>query len=153
MLQHHAEARSTDDCKISVIRSPKCHPEIAGEGIEYDWAGAKSYYRRSCLSKKKEWKSLKSLVVESLKSVGFGQRVSFSAKAREYMLAYDVLAAWEELPEEWRGGNEELPPGSASLLDGIVNKRRKSHRSVGKQEAWVKRIMNAMKERDVIVVS
>ena len=25
--------------------SPKCHPEIAGLGIEYDWAVAKYFFR------------------------------------------------------------------------------------------------------------
>ena len=26
---------------VSVDRTPKCHPEMAGEGIEYAWAGSK----------------------------------------------------------------------------------------------------------------
>ena len=27
--------------------SPKCHPELAGHGIEYCWGGAKMYFRRN----------------------------------------------------------------------------------------------------------
>mmetsp|Transcript_33711 Transcript_33711/g.81741 ORF Transcript_33711/g.81741 Transcript_33711/m.81741 type:complete len:122 (+) Transcript_33711:463-828(+) len=39
LLQFHAEARSRDHpdgCQVMFDRSPKCHPELAGEGIEYD---------------------------------------------------------------------------------------------------------------------
>lgn len=54
LLQYHAEARLIPNgSQIMLIRSPKCHPEIAGEGIEYDWAGAKSYYCRAKLCRKK----------------------------------------------------------------------------------------------------
>ena len=27
--------------------SPKCHPELAGHGIEYCWGGAKMFFRRN----------------------------------------------------------------------------------------------------------
>ncbi|CAJ1929498.1 unnamed protein product [Cylindrotheca closterium] len=91
LLQYHAEGRSTAGCQIMFIRSPKCHPEIAGEGIEYDWAGIKSYYPRSDLASKKTLEAFKALVKESMESVQFNHRVSFSARAREYMLAYDVF--------------------------------------------------------------
>ena len=29
-----------------LISSPKCHPELAGQGIEYHWGASKLYYRR-----------------------------------------------------------------------------------------------------------
>ena len=34
--------------EIKVDMSPKCHPEIAGLGIEYDWAVAKNLFRNEC---------------------------------------------------------------------------------------------------------
>ena len=45
LLQYHG-------AKLGVVveRSPKCHPEIAGEGIEYGWALSKMAYRRSPIS-------------------------------------------------------------------------------------------------------
>ena len=48
LLQYHAQ-------KLGVVldRSPKCHPEIAGEGIEYAWAFSKQEYRRSPITLKK----------------------------------------------------------------------------------------------------
>jgi len=151
LLQLHAEDRSTTDCQIIMIRSPKCHPEIAGEGIEYDWAGAISSYRRSKLSVKKGAANFRNSVRQSLESVKFKQRISFSGLAREYMLAYDVLALWEGLPKEIKG-EEPLPETSAQLLDLIVNERKKSPRGVGKDWKLVKKIMFAMKEREVIVI-
>ena len=46
LLQYHGALLN-----VIVDRTPKCHPEIAGEGIEYDWAAAKQYY---CLLRIKE---------------------------------------------------------------------------------------------------
>ena len=122
LLQTKAESRSTADCQIMLIRSPKCHPELAGEGIEYDWAGVKNHYRCSAPKKKKDAKGFRELVNKSLESIDFGQRISFSAKARQYMLAYDVMAAWEDktLSERLRDGQEKLPETSAQLLDDTV---------------------------------
>ncbi len=37
---------------VSIERSPKCHCEIVGEGIEYSWACAKNHYRQILLDKK-----------------------------------------------------------------------------------------------------
>ena len=38
---------------IQVDQSPKCHCEVAGEGIEYTWAFAKNHYRRILLEQKR----------------------------------------------------------------------------------------------------
>ena len=38
---------------VEVDCSTKCHPELAGEGIEYTWGQAKGVYRRARLSQKK----------------------------------------------------------------------------------------------------
>jgi len=110
------KTRSKNDCKIMMTRSPKCHPELAGEGIEHDWAGVKSHYRRARLSEKKGSDNFRNLVTESLESVGFNQRASFSGCAREHMLAYNILGCWEGLPNEIKG-EEPLPETSAQLLD------------------------------------
>jgi len=39
LLQYHGRLLG-----LIVGRTPKCHPEIAGEGIEYDWATTKLCY-------------------------------------------------------------------------------------------------------------
>jgi hypothetical protein len=70
LLQHHAESRSIDEGQqITLIRSPKCHPEVAGEGIEYDWAASKSWYRRLPLSKKNTKEKFRANVRASMAQV------------------------------------------------------------------------------------
>mmetsp|Transcript_29437 Transcript_29437/g.53921 ORF Transcript_29437/g.53921 Transcript_29437/m.53921 type:complete len:237 (-) Transcript_29437:190-900(-) len=41
LLQYHGKMLG-----VLVDRSPKCHPEVAGEGIEYSWGCGKGKYRR-----------------------------------------------------------------------------------------------------------
>jgi hypothetical protein len=48
LMQYHGRTLG-----VKVDRTPKCHPEMAGEGVEYSWAGAKGFYRRLPLSKKR----------------------------------------------------------------------------------------------------
>ncbi len=38
---------------VKVECTPKCHPKIAGEGIEYDWGCSKGVYRRLPISEKR----------------------------------------------------------------------------------------------------
>ena len=49
LLQLHAKKLG-----FSINRSPKCHPELTGEGIEYLWALAKMFYRRLAIEKKEQ---------------------------------------------------------------------------------------------------
>ena len=48
MLQHIGEKLG-----LVVDRSPKCTPEIAGEGVEYSWGCGKLYYRKQPMERKK----------------------------------------------------------------------------------------------------
>ena len=41
------------DMGVLVDRTPKCHCELAGEGIEYSWGCAKNLYRRQPLKMKR----------------------------------------------------------------------------------------------------
>ena len=78
---------------IVVDRTPKCTPEIAGEGIEYSWAMAKGWYRRQPFSKKKTKDGFHKLVKECVgPEILTVERVRmFSRRAREYMVAYYLL--------------------------------------------------------------
>ena len=38
---------------VMIDRIPKCHPEVAGEGIEYGWGTSKGWYRKQPLSQKR----------------------------------------------------------------------------------------------------
>ena len=44
---------------IVVDHTPKCHTELAGEGIEYSWVFANNYYRLLSLDKNKGKKNSK----------------------------------------------------------------------------------------------
>ena len=51
---------------VQVMKTPKCHPELAGKGIEYHWATAKFYYRRLPVKKKRNRDNFRNLVRQSL---------------------------------------------------------------------------------------
>ena len=84
LLQLHAQKLG-----VSINRSPKCHPELAGEGIEYLWALAKWYYRRSPILKKRSKTKFIKLVEEST-SPDLVLRACIK-KARSYMKLYKAL--------------------------------------------------------------
>jgi hypothetical protein len=42
-----------------VLLTPKCHAELAGEGVEYIWSGAKGEYRRLSFAEKRGEDNLK----------------------------------------------------------------------------------------------
>ena len=81
--------------KMGVIidRRPKCHAELAGEGIEYTWGFAKNYYRRQPLESKRKKETFRALVrscfsqdkctIETIRK--------FSKRARDYIVAYHLL--------------------------------------------------------------
>jgi hypothetical protein len=64
-------------CQLMLMRSLKCHPEFAGEGIEYDWGAAKQWYRQKLVEKRTKDKFQK-LVIQSLNQVTINPRMEFS---------------------------------------------------------------------------
>lgn len=57
LLQYHAKRIG-----VAVDHSPKAHPEVAGEGIEYGWGFSKIIYRRHPLEEKKKKEKFRQLV-------------------------------------------------------------------------------------------
>jgi hypothetical protein len=57
MLQHFAK-----NLGVTVLLTPKCHAELAGEGVEYVWAGAKGAYRNMSLKQEKRKDNFKASV-------------------------------------------------------------------------------------------
>jgi hypothetical protein len=51
---------------VTVDRTPKCHPEMAGEGIEYAWAGSKQAFRSTPLTLRGNKKGFHALVRQCL---------------------------------------------------------------------------------------
>ncbi len=51
---------------VTVDRTPKCHCELAGEGIEYAWGCSKNFYRSLHLNDKRGKEKFRSCVEKSL---------------------------------------------------------------------------------------
>ena len=123
LLQLRAE-----EMGMSIVRSPKCHPECAGEGIEYVWGVSKNSYRRQPLERKKGKDNFIKVVRESASRDLITKKVArgCSARSRAFMLAYRarhllLLDASEEIAEELRDN-----PICFDLLDKCV-KMFRSH--------------------------
>ena len=88
LLQLHGEKFG-----VMVDRTPKCHPEIAGEGIEYGWGLAKLKYRQSSITLKRGKELFRNLVRFCLDDevLSITRIRSHSKKAREYILLYKAL--------------------------------------------------------------
>ena len=78
---------------VRLLLTPKCHPEIAGRGIEYSWGYSKLRFRFTFNNGVA--KDIKENVQKSLaREVITTNRVrKFSRKAREYKLTYSLLAS------------------------------------------------------------
>jgi len=78
---------------VIVDRSPVCHAEFAGEGVEYAWGASKNYYRLQPLSEKRTKESWRDLVTKCLSPevLTIDKVRSFSRRARRHILAYYTL--------------------------------------------------------------
>ena len=76
---------------VLLILTPKCHPEIAGRGVEYGWGYSKLRFRRDFNDAVA--KNIKQNVLKSLdRSVLTTNRIrKFARKAREYKLTYALI--------------------------------------------------------------
>ena len=88
MMQHIAKVLG-----VKVLLTPKCHAELAGEGVEYVWACAKGAYRNMSLQQKRGKDFFKASVRHCLsKEVITTVRIrKFARRARQYMMAYHAI--------------------------------------------------------------
>ena len=76
---------------VLLILTPKCHPEIAGRGVEYAWGYSKLRFRQDfndAVAKNLKANVLKSLDREVL---DINRIRKFARKAREYKLTYSLM--------------------------------------------------------------
>jgi len=111
-----------EDLGCIIDRTPKCTPEIAGEGVEYDWAMAKMYYRKQPLSSKGSKTAFEKLVKECMgkKVLSLERTRKFSRRARQYMTCYYMLE---------KNGESTTP-----LDIKKFKKKRKSHTDILKED-------------------
>ena len=88
MLQHVGKGLG-----VTVMLTPKCHAELAGEGIEYLWGQAKGTYRSLSLNQKKGKDNFKTSLQFCLSNeVITRERVrKFGRRARQYLMAYHAI--------------------------------------------------------------
>ena len=98
-------------------KSPKCHPELAGDGVEYDWGKSKHGFRASNGGVAS---NLRANIKASFAGLTCARRFLFSRKARAYKRAYLALA----------NGEGELEASGAAPFAEIerLAKRCKTHR-------------------------
>lgn len=116
-LQHTVESRGH-----ILLLSPKCHPEVAGVGIEYSWGMSKSKFRRETndgVPKHLHANIVKSMCREKILTVGRVRR--FARRTRDFCRAYREIATIE-------GAGGVVPEGK----EGIENmrKKHKAHRNI-----------------------
>ena len=78
---------------ITVDRTPKCHCELAGEGIEYAWGCSKNFYRSLHLNDKRGKENFRSCVEKSLSPevLTIARIRKFARRARQYICAYYMI--------------------------------------------------------------
>jgi len=122
---------------VIVDRTPKCHCELAGEGIEYSWGCAKNYYRMLPIREKKSKELFKESVRKCLdqETVLTKERIrAFSRRARQYTMAYYALQLHQEnaqQQEQWFDYDNRPPHRdqlSAVKIESMF-KEFKTHRS------------------------
>ena len=152
LLQYHGRKLG-----VTVDRTSKCHPEMAGEGVEYNWACAKNVYRRLPLLEKKTKAKFRESVSKCLSTnvLTLERQRMFSRRAREYMVAYHSLdnqpksdPKSEKTKENTTKNNPHTnnnPLMSAYLIEKII-KQYKTHRSAADFDSgFVNKVVNEMK--------
>jgi len=120
---------------VTVDRSPKGHPEVAGEGIEYTWANSKIYLRSVPLDNRRTKTQFLDAVRLSISRDSGAQlsrtKVSkFSGRARDFIAAYYLLHNQNKT-------GLSVKPTVATLAKKDIEKTRKkyrAHRGVEKQD-------------------
>ena len=121
---------------VTVDLTPKFHAELAGEGIEYNWAHAKSYYRRVPVSRKKGRENFKALVRECTSPAMVltkGRVQKFAARARAYICTYFYLEQIRQTVVLDPNVASLVIPGQEELLYPEIQRLQKffkTHRAV-----------------------
>ena len=143
MLQYHGRLLG-----VTVDRTPKCHPEIAGEGIKYCWAAAKMCYRQLRIREKRiKAKFLNSVKISTdrNKVLTLAMQRKFSRRARQYMLAYRAIDIQSQNNE-----NKEVKM-SHSLLENVL-KAFKTHRCTADTDSkWINNVVGTMRNPILIL--
>jgi hypothetical protein len=158
LLQYHAAKLDT-----IVDHTLKCHPELAGEGIEYVWVLAKLFYHSQAIALKRSKDKFRALVqrcTSSTEVVTISQVQKCSIQAREYMLAYKAI---DEILKE-QNDNENMNTDTThhqiqqassfnyKLIEKSI-KTYKTHRNaLDTDTKWIRKLLQDMGEEEMKLV-
>ncbi|KAI2513790.1 hypothetical protein MHU86_573 [Fragilaria crotonensis] len=103
---------------VEVMLTPKCHAEIAGEGVEYMWACSKGAYRNLALKEKKGKENFIAGVRHCLsaKVISVERIRKFARRARQYLIAYHAIDSGQVGAEIQQDCSKYGPVGLEKLL-------------------------------------
>jgi hypothetical protein len=135
-----------NDLGVHIASTPKYHAELAGEGIESDWALSKNWFKRLPISDRKTRKTFAEQVKKALSNeiVTIERARGCTRRARSYILAYFYL---DERGKEANGvgvmGDQLLFPDIEAVAKKF-SKRSKSHRSAADFDtAFVNKLLSS----------
>ena len=142
---------------VTILKTPKCHPELAGEGIEYFWALAKANYRKLPIKNKRGREKFLASVRHSLGPSKLTRVIAqkISKRARQYILAYKCMHERDQNRSDKDSNtssddldNQLTENMSFSLIQKVV-KTFKTHRSAADFDCgYVKEIVCAMRQHN-----
>jgi len=112
----------------TIDRTPKCHPELAGEGIEYSWACSKNKYRLLPLGERRSRDRFKECVRTCLSPDILTKELirKNSRRAREYMCAYHVFHQQQQQAAQ-ASNTQQQEVAIPTMIESLV-KKFKTHR-------------------------
>ena len=125
---------------VTVLLTPKCHAELAGEGIEYAWGCSKGAYRNLALKEKRGKAKFMSSVRYCLSDEVLSlQRIrKFARRAKQYLMAYHVIDS-KQVDQQTQDDCNKYGP----IALGKVIKDLKCHRSaVDVDYKFIKCVLN-----------
>ena len=145
LLQLHAEKLG-----VMIDRSPKCHPEIAGEGIEYVWSLAKLKYRFMRINAKRSTKGFHDAIATATSTDNLTKIKirKCSKRARRYMLAYWAFQAVDKDEQQPDANNnaEHITHLTHKVIEKAI-KTYKRHRTVDNIDPkWIQKLVLEEKE-------
>ncbi len=123
-----------------LLISPKCHPELAGVGVEYSWGIAKKYFRKQndCIAANLHANIQKALSIVTLENVWKSAR-----RTRDYVRAYQDIAAGEMQSYSLDFSHSDIEK---------MRKEQKTHRNIlDMEKAFLKTLVteNSTRSSDV----
>jgi hypothetical protein len=120
MLQHIAKSIG-----VEVLLTPKCHAELAGEGVEYVWGGAKGEYRRLSLAEKRGKDNFKDSLHHCLseEAIPIDRVRKYARWARQYLMAYHAVDTGQVDPQTQHECSKHGPVAVEKLIGNFKTHR------------------------------